>query len=128
MRKFALVIALGITLAGCNLPAIFTASTASISNPVTPTMLYDVENAATIAFAGLNAYKKSCVDLVLLQTCRGVIQKIQVYTRKIPPVLKNLRAFVRDNDQVNAVLAYNLAMSIMADLKTVAASNNVQVQ
>ena len=128
-----LAILLAASLGGCNLPAIFQASTASISNPVTKDMLNDVENSGILIFAGLKAYKKTCVDLVIPQSCRVVIASIQVYTRKLKApdgsgVLATLRSFVKNNDQVNAVLAYNMAMQLMADVRTIAASNNVQVQ
>lgn len=126
---------IGLSVAGCdpktffsNLPTLFQASTASIANPVTPTMLYDVENGMTIAFAGLGAYKRSCVELLIVQSCRATIGRIQVYTRKIKPVLIQLRAFVRNNDQVNATVAYNAVMGLIAGFKAEAAASNVQVQ
>lgn len=129
MKRIFIVIALALSVSGCINPfELLTQSTASISNPVTPVMLYEVENAATVAFAGLNAYKRSCVELVLPQNCRGIIKKIQVYTRKLPPTLTQLRKFVRNNDQVNAVIAYNVAMGIITEFKKEAAANSVQVQ
>ncbi len=138
MKKIALIILLAASVGGwspgsCIPQQIFQASTASISNPVTKDMLNDVENGGILIFAGLKAYKKTCVDLVIPQSCRGVIQKIQVYTRKLRQpdgsgILADLRGFVKNNDQVNAVIAYNVAMQLMADIRTIAASNNVQVQ
>lgn len=128
MIRFLMIIPLVVALGGCNLPAIFQASTASIGNPVTPAMLKEVEDGATVAFAGLRAYKTSCVQLAIPQSCRDVIQKIQVYTRKLPPLLTSVRAFVRNNDQVNAVIAYNAITGLIADFKTEAANNSVQVQ
>lgn len=133
-RLFALpfVVLLAIPLGGCpslqDVGSVLSASTATVNNPVTPQMLSNVENGAIIAFAGLNAYKKSCVDLVIQQSCRQTIQSIQIYTRKIKPLLVDLRNFVRLNDQVNAVIAYNALVGLIADFKTVATANNVQVQ
>ncbi len=138
MKRLALILLLAAFAGGwspgsCIPEQIFQASTASISNPVTKDMLNGVENSGILIFAGLKAYKKACVDLVVLQTCRKTIQSIQVYTRKLrhpdgSGILADLRNFVKNNDQVNAVIAYNAAMQIMADIRTVAASNNVQVQ
>lgn len=132
MRRFIFIAVIAATLGGCaQLQAVLSAgsiATASIVNPVTPTMLYDAENAATVAFAGLTAYKRSCVARAIPSSCRTVIRNIQVYTRKLPSLLTSLRAFVRNNDQVNAVVAYNAITGLLADLKTVAAQNNVQVQ
>lgn len=107
---------------------LITASTASVSNPVTADMLNNVENGAIIAFAGLKAYKKACGDLAIPQSCRATIKQIQVYTRRLPPLLVSVRAFVRDNDQVNAVIAYNTIKQLIADFKSVAAASNIQVQ
>lgn len=128
MKKVVLALALSLGLAGCQLGDILTASTASISNPVTKDMLYEVENGTIIAFAGLKAYKKSCVELLIPQSCRATIQQIQVYTRKLPPLITSLRSFVQNNDQVNAVIAYNTVMGLVADFKAIATANNIQVQ
>lgn len=128
MRKLILAIALGLSVSACDPIALFQASTASIANPVTKDMLYEVENGTIVAFAALKAYKKSCVDLLIPQSCRQTIKSIQAYTRQIPPVLSSLRSFVKNNDQVNAIVAYNTIMSLVANFKAVAAANNVQVQ
>lgn len=129
MKKIALAIVLAFSLAGCAGQSIFHGGpsiTATISNPVTPTMLYEVENAITVAFVGLNTYKRACVAKTIDQSCRGVIQKLQVYTRKLPPVLKNLRAFVRNNDQINAITAYNTIRQLLSDFQGVALASGVR--
>lgn len=100
-------------------------ATASIANPVTPTMLYDMENGAIIAFAALNAYRRTCVEGTIPPSCKDVIRKIQVYTRQIPPYLKQLRVFVRTNDQVNAILIYNTVSGLITNARAEAAKNNV---
>lgn len=138
MKKIALIVLLAAAVGGwspgsCIPEQIFQASTASIANPVTKDMLNGAENGGILIFAGLRAYKKACVDQVVPQSCRGVIQRIQVYTRKLrhpdgSGILADLRSFVKNNDQVNAVIAYNAAMQLMTDIRTIAASNNVQVQ
>lgn len=128
MKKIILAIALALSVAACDPIALFQASTASIANPVTKDMLYEVENGMIIAVAGLKAYKKSCVDLLVPQSCRQTIKDIQVYTRRIPPLILSLRSFVKNNDQVNAVIAYNTILGLVSSFKSVAAANNVQVQ
>jgi hypothetical protein len=129
MKNIAAVLLLAFGLAGCaQLQTAFNAigtATASISNPVTPDMLNNVENGAIIAFAGLKAYKQSCANGAIPQSCRATIQKIQVYTRRLPPLLATLRAFVRSNDQVNAVIAYNTVLQLTADFKSVATANSI---
>lgn len=99
--------------------------TASVSNPVTPVMLYDMENGAIIAFAALNAYRQTCVQGTIPPSCKDVIRKIQVYTRQIPPYIRQLRVFVRTNDQVNAVVLYNTVGNLIAGMRSEAAKNNV---
>lgn len=103
-------------------------ATASIQNPVTPTMLYDVENGMIVIFAGLNAYRRACVGGTIPASCKTVIRTIQVYTKQIPPLLVTLRAFVRKNDQVNAVVVYNTVRTLLDGLRTTAAQNNVGIQ
>jgi len=102
-------------------------TTASVANPVTPQMLNNLENGAIIVFAGLNAYRQSCVQKAIPQECRTVIRQMQVYTRQIPPLLAQLRTFVRTNDQVNAVIVYNSVANLVATLRTTATQNNVRV-
>lgn len=128
MRKIILAIALSLSLGACQLGDVFQASTASISNPVTKDMLYQVENGTIVAFAALKAYKKSCVELLLPQSCRQTIKEIQAYTRRIPPILTSLRGFVKNNDQVNAVVAYNTILDLVRNFKAVATANNITVQ
>ena len=132
MKKLFLAITLTLSLAGCaNLQTAFnvaTAATVGINNPVTKDMLNNTENGAIIVFAGLGAYKKSCISGAIPVTCKDVIRKMQVYTRKLPPLLTSIRAFVKKNDQVNAAIAYNTIQQLIANFKAIATANNVQVQ
>lgn len=129
MKNLAIILAVVLTISGCaqlqTALDVVSTSTASIANPVTKDRLNDVENAAIIAFAGLNAYKRSCVERAIPSSCRTVIQKIQVYTRKLPQQLVNLRNFVNNNDQVNAITAYNAVTQALSDFRNVAIANNV---
>src|SRR4051812_44192457 len=106
MRKLFLAAALTVSLGGCatfdNIRDVISIGTSSVANPVTKERLYQLESAATIVFAGLNGWKDSCVRGLINVNCKDQIAQVQVYTRQIPPYLTQLRAFVKNNDQVNA--------------------------
>jgi uncharacterized protein YceK len=131
MKKLVLALVLALGLTGCaSIQGAFQAGqllTASYTNPVTREMLYNAENALIVAFAGLNAYKKSCLAGAAEANCRGNIARIQVYTRQIPPLLTQLRKFVKANDQVNAVIVYNEVVDLIARFKAVAVEAGVPV-
>ncbi len=132
MRKIIFALALMLPIAGCitagDVVNGVQLATTGIPNPITKDTLYDLENVAIITFSGLGAYKKSCANGALPASCKDVVGRLQVYTRKLPPILVDLRAFVKNNDQVDAVKAYATAKQIIADFKTVAIANNVKVQ
>lgn len=125
MKKLLIVLALTASLGGCatikNLETAVSIGTASIANPVTPTRLYQLENTIEVVFAGLQAWKASCVQGVIPPVCKQQIASVQVYTRQIPPYLINLRKFVKSNDQVNATVIFNSVMDIVSAVKTQAA-------
>lgn len=129
--RIVLALAITLALAGCTnltrLGELLPLATASVANPVTPKMLYEVENGAVVAFAGLNAYKRACVSKAIPQSCRSVIKSMQVYTRQIPPLLDDLRDFVRKNDQVNASTVYNTVLNLFSSAQQIAAANNVNM-
>lgn len=130
MRKGLIALALAAGLSGCaGVPGtLFNIATKSVANPVTKDDLYQVENAMTVAFAALEAYKKSCVAGAVGSGCKGIITKIQVYTRQIPPLLTQLRGFVKNNDQVDAATVYDQIETLIANFKAAAAANGVEVQ
>lgn len=126
MRRIFLAVALAATLAGCatirNLETALQLGTASIANPVTPTRLDQMEAAVTLVFTGLNAWKVSCAQGLINASCKGQIAAVQVYTRKLPPFLKQLRGFVKANDQVNATVLFNQVIDLIGAVKAEAAS------
>lgn len=128
--KRILVLALGLALSACN-PATFFSdaqlAVTGVANPVTPTMLYDAENGAIVVFAGLNAYKRSCIAGAVDANCRATIQKMQIYTRQIKPYLAQLRTFVKDNDQVNASVAYTTLTNLLATVRQQATASGVTI-
>lgn len=121
MKRFLILCAVALSLGGCaNLPKIIELATVGVSNPVTPDMVYRVENGMIVAVSGLVAYKRACIAKTIDQACRGTIMKLQVYTRQAAPAIKDLRVFVRTNDQVNAIKAYNLVSSLLDQFKSTA--------
>lgn len=127
MSKIAIIV-LSLLLAACNPQTIFsgiTLATAQVANPVTPAMLYDLENGMIVGFAGLQAYKTACAKKAILQSCKGVIVSIQTYTKQVPPLLSSLRVFVKNNDQVNAAVVYKTIADLLANYKALASANGV---
>lgn len=106
MKKLILALALCASLAGCAGQSVLVGGTsinAPITNPVTPAMLYDIENGFSTAVAGLLTYRRLCLAGKADTHCRSNIQRIQVYTRLAKPLILQLRTFVRNNDQISAV-------------------------
>ena len=125
MKKLLLIITLGLALTGC---ATIQQAFKSYNNPVTKEMLYTAENTAVIAFSGLKAYKTACQQGNLPPSCRQAVAEIQVRTRKIPALLRSLRQFVKNNDQVNAITAYRVLTDIFTQVKAIADLNSIKVQ
>jgi hypothetical protein len=132
--RFKIVIAaamVAVSLGGCatfsKISEAVSIGTASITNPVTKTRLNQVESAATLVFAGLNGWRQSCVQGLIPETCRAHIRAVQVYTKQIPPYLDQLRRFVKTNDQVNAIVAYNEISSLIATAKSQAAAGGATI-
>lgn len=128
----AALVAVSLVLGGCqffaNLQNFASLGTASISNPVTPERLQKLEQGAILLFTGLNAWRDACEAGTINPTCREQIRAVQAYTIKIPPYLRQLREFVRKNDQVNAAVVFNQAVGIISIVKQEAAANGVAIQ
>lgn len=127
MKKLLIVPLLCLSLGGCaSLQAIGTAfqlGTASATNPVTKDRLYEIETTISLVFSGLNAWKKTCVQGLINATCKDQIAAVQVYTRQIPPYLRQLRVFVKTNDQVNASVVFNTLTTLVTTVRTQAAQS-----
>lgn len=122
MKKLLIVPLLCLSLAGCaSLQAIGTAfqlGTASVVNPVTKDRLFEIETTISLVFSGLNAWKKTCVQGLINATCNDQIAAVQVYTRQIPPYLRQLRVFVKTNDQVNASVVFNTLTTLVTTVRS----------
>jgi len=130
-RKISLVLALSLSLGGCaglqNIKTAVEVGTTSIVNPITRDRLNQLENIAILVFTGLNSWRQACIDGTIPASCKGQIESAQVYTRKIPPYLTQLRAFVKSGDQVNAITVYNNVMNLITTVKAQAAANGVTI-
>lgn len=131
MKKILLALALGLSLSGCaQLSAVtqgISLATKTISNPVTQEELYAIEASIRIAVTGLQAYKDACAAGSADKNCRANIATIQPYTRQIPPLLVQLRGFVKTNDQINATVVYNQLTSLYVNLKNAALAVGISV-
>ncbi len=131
MRKIFIALTLALSLGGCaslqNVETTVQLGTASIANPVTKTRLNQIESAATIVFAGLRAWKTSCQKGLIPPVCRDQIFQAQVFTDQVPIYFVQLRKFVKNNDQVNAIVVWNQMVSLIGAIKSQAAANGVVV-
>jgi hypothetical protein len=134
MRKLLLALTLAASLAGCstlsNIETAIELGTASIANPVTRTRLDQMESGIKLVFIGLKTWKTQCDNgnLVGIEpNCKEDIGAVQVYTRQVPPYLRQLRTFVKTNDQVNATVVWNQLFEIINIVKTEAAKGGVKV-
>lgn len=131
MKKVLIICALALSLGGCVTANDLASDVANIFQPqanvVTKNDLYAFENSMTLAFAGLNAYKKSCQAGAIGAGCYATISKIQGYTSQIPAILSNVRTFVKNNDQVNAVTYFNEAKSLLTQFEAIATANGIKV-
>lgn len=125
MKKLLIVPLLCFSLGGCltlqGIETAFKLGTASITNPVTKDRLFEIETTISLVFSGLNAWKKTCVQGLINATCKDQISSVQVYTKQIPPYLKQLRLFVKTNDQVNATVVYNNIVTLITTVRSQAA-------
>ena len=124
MKKIALLLALALALGGCaKLKPLV-----GWDNPVTPQMMYQVEQTAVVVVSGLNAYRSLCVQKIIDQKCRDVIVQIQSFTRPAAKQLVTLRRYFKNNDRINAINAYNTLVALLADARAVAKQHGVTVQ
>ena len=137
MRKVLIAALVSLSLAGCATPqwlqtvekvvSAVTLGGATVSNPVTRSRLNQMENAMIVVVAGLQTWRDSCEQHVIPATCFDQIAQVQVYTRQIPPYLEQLRAFVKNNNQVNAMVVWNEVLKIIATVKAGAAAGGVAI-
>lgn len=123
LRNVAVAVTLAMALSACGTLQVLTSST---SNPITRDRLDQIEAVVQVGFAGLNTYRRSCLGGFADVHCRANVRAIQVYTRQVPPLLTQLRAFVKNNDQVNAVVVYQQLTQLLDKAKGVYAAGLAQ--
>lgn len=131
MKRLFLIAVVAFGLGGCaqvqKAADVVSAITKSYNNPVTPADLDAAEAGVQLIFTGLRTYKRACIQGIADKNCRANIAAIQVYTRKVPPVLKTLRVAVDSGDQVNAISIYNNLKTIIDDIRNEADARNVKI-
>lgn len=124
MRTLIALIYIALAVAGCST---LRPITVGVNNPVTPAHMYQVEQTMVAVVSGLNTYRSLCVEKVIPQNCRDVIEQIQSFTKPAEAQLRTLRAYVKNNDRLNAVNAYNTLVALLADARGIAKANGVAV-
>lgn len=130
MKRILFAIVVAASLAGCAQFQQFTGAISALTTShqnITPTQLKESEDVMTLIFVGLNTYKKSCLRGVFPASCKDVIRSIQVYTRQLPPLLTELRSFVKNNDQVNAATVYAELQRLFGLVKTQAFASGITI-
>ncbi len=122
MKKIALALVVALSLGGCaqlgNIGTGISLVTKSVTNPVTKQEEAQIELSIDAALAVLRGYKQACIAGTADKSCRANIAAIQRYTRQMPPLIAQLRGFVDNNDQVNAVVVYNQLTALYTNFKT----------
>lgn len=131
MRKIVLAVVVAVGLGGCaqlqKAADVVGVVTKSYTNPVTRADLDNAEGGVQLIFTGLNSYKRACVQGIADKNCKANISAIQVYTRKVPAVLKQLRQFVDSGDQINATSVYNNLMQLINNIRNEAYIRDVKI-
>jgi hypothetical protein len=124
MRKILLALVLILPLTGCSTLAegIFGLPTGiltqSTQNPVTKKRLNEIESGMALAAVGLNKYRDNCLARrISYPSCYDNLVILQPYVTRAKPLIKSLRRFVRNNDQVNARVIYDELVLLIADFR-----------
>lgn len=119
MKRLVLVFALALSLGGCsNLQNILDIASAKVE--ITEATVYKAENGLKTATVGLVAYRRLCVKKVIdpvTRNCRTVIETIQPYTRAAAAAIVDMRKAVAENNQVNALAAYNALQGLITNIQ-----------
>lgn len=125
MRKYIAIAMVALSLGGCaQLSAVsggLSLITKTVQNPVTEQELYAVEATARVLVEALLVYRRACIAGSADKSCRANIEAVQPYTKQIKPLLIELRTFVKNDDQINAVVVYNRLTSLYQTVKSSAA-------
>lgn len=139
MKRYLAIFAVALSLGGCagTLPSLVENAlslpvgvlTQSVNNPVTPQVLYQVENGLRATVAGLRIYERNCWASVPAgepAACKRATRTLKGYARKLPPLLESAYTFVNQNDQVNAKIVYATIMETVGKFRNTAIAAGVQ--
>lgn len=131
MKRIILALTVAFALGGCaqlqTLQNVAKFATATITNPVTKEMEAQIELGFDAGVQILLAYRRACIAGTADKNCRRNIEVIQPYTKQAKPLIAQLRSFVDNNDQVNAVVVYNQLVTLYGNLKTAAANLGMDI-
>lgn len=121
MKKI-IILALALTLSACaGMPKSVldggTSIFADTTNPVTKERLFQIEATLSTAAAAAVVYRRSCLNGTLPASCRSVVEKMRSYSATARGLVKRLRVFVRNNDQVNAIQVLIQLNGVIAELR-----------
>lgn len=130
---FALALVVSVSVGGCagiaeqalNLPS--GVLTQNIQNPITRDHLYRIENGLIVAVTALQQYKNLCENGTLANNCIGTVATLQVYVKRSRPLIRQLRSFVRQNDQINARVVFSELRTLLGEARNIAVAAGVQV-
>lgn len=130
MRKLLLTTCLAFSLAGCGNQSILTGGnciTCDIPNVITMDELYKAENGLIVVEVGMNTYKSLCREGVIPDSCEGILIKLKKYNKIGRTLLKSVRSFVKQNDQINAVIVFGQLKQLILQLQGEATAAGVQI-
>lgn len=131
MRKYLAIALVALSLGGCaQLQAVtqgISLVTKTVTNPVTREEEAKIELAMDTALQVLLTYRRACIADNADKNCRANIEMLQPYTKAAVPLIKQLRGFVDNNDQINASVVYNQLTALYVNLKAAATSVGVNV-
>lgn len=130
MRKLLLTTCLAFSLAGCGGQSILTGGnciTCDIPNVITMDELYKAENGLIVVETGMIFYKNTCRQGLIPDSCEAVLIKLKKYNKVGRILLKSVRSFVKQNDQINAVKVFVQLKQLVIQLHGEAIAAGVQI-
>lgn len=119
MKRLAILFALALTLGGCaDIKTAFDVATTPVT--ITEETVYKSENALKAVTVGFVGYRRLCIKKVIdpvTRNCRAVIERVQPYTKSAALAIVDMRKSVRENNQVNALAAYNALQSLLTNIQ-----------
>lgn len=130
MKKYLVIGALALSLAGCATQNGTVSFLPSVANPITSTRLVSIESAYAIALTGVNAYVQNYRDghrctvsaqesIANLCSRRSVVVKMQNAVRVSDAALGRAKTFINNNpnlDPTSVLDAAEAAVGLLTDI------------